>query len=114
MQDKRENLVRAPAQPDQSGRIRERDDNSAGNGDGGTDNKNRATDNKTTEVENVNGIDLRCGDALEELKTLPDGLVDLVLTDPRTTSGCRKRGQAQRLWPHGTKSRITPTGASSG
>ena len=27
-------------------------------------------------------IDLRCGDALEQLKTLPDGSVDLVLTDP--------------------------------
>lgn len=27
-------------------------------------------------------IDLRCGDALEQLKTLSDGSVDLVLTDP--------------------------------
>lgn len=90
VQDKRENLVRAPAQPDQSGRIRERNDNSAGNGDGGADNKNRATDNKTTEVENVNGIDLRCGDALEELKTLPDGLVDLVLTDPPYNIGVQE------------------------
>jgi site-specific DNA-methyltransferase (adenine-specific) len=32
-------------------------------------------------------IDLRCGDALEQLKTLPDGSVDLVLTDPPYNSG---------------------------
>lgn len=108
VQDKRENLVRAPAQPDQSGRIRGRNDDSAGNetsaadnGNGGTDNKNRATDNKTTEVENVNGIDLKCGDALEELKTLPDGSVDLVLTDPPYNIGVqetRAGSKAMAAW----------------
>ena len=45
---------------------------------------------KTAEVENVNGIDLRCGDALEELKTLPDGSADLVLTDPPYNIGVQE------------------------
>ena len=35
-------------------------------------------------------IDLRCGDALEQLKTLPDGSVDLVLTDPPYNIGVQE------------------------
>lgn len=35
-------------------------------------------------------IDLRCGDALEQLKTLPDGSVNLVLTDPPYNIGVQE------------------------
>lgn len=47
-------------------------------------------------------FDLRCGDALEQLKTLPDGSVDLVLTDPPYNIGVQEtragsnRGAAAR------------------
>ena len=34
-------------------------------------------------------IDLRCGDALEQLRTLPSGTVDLVLTDPPYNIGVK-------------------------
>ena len=46
-------------------------------------------------------IDLRCGDALEELKTLPDGSVDLVLTDPPYNIGVqetRAGSKAMAAW----------------
>ena len=47
-------------------------------------------------------IDLRCGDALEQLKTLPDGSVDLVLTDPPYNIGVQETRAGSKKRAHGT------------
>ena len=86
VQDKRENLVRAPAQTGKGGKTGQfngLDFRKSGTeaGKSGTVRKKRETMSK---------LSLICGDALEQLKTLPDGSVDLVLTDPPYNIGVQE------------------------